>query len=77
MLRAQLRIRVPARIEEHQQRPDVMLRRNRQKGIQPLSESLRILLPKLVLQKHPHRVHADPFGQPQLLIDQLGLNVAA
>ncbi len=48
----------------------MMLRRNRQKLIQPLLEPLRITRPKLVLQKHARRIHPHRLRQPELFIVQ-------
>ena len=68
MLRPQLRIWIPARVEQHEDRPDVMLGRNRQELVDSFLKALRILLPKQIVQKHAHRVHADALSPAQLAV---------
>jgi hypothetical protein len=43
---------------------------DRQKEIQPLRETLGILLPELILQEHTNRIHADALCHPKLSIDK-------
>ena len=63
MLRAELWIRIPAAVEQHQQRLDTCAsRRWSRNSIDPPFEAGGILLPKLIMQEHAHRVHADPLG---------------
>ena len=69
MLRAKMRQRVPAGIEKHKHRPNVMPRRDPQKLVDALLETGRILLPEQIVQKDAHSVHAHRFGPGQFLID--------
>jgi hypothetical protein len=68
---ARLRERVPARIEEHEQRFDLVFRGDLQKLVDPLAVSGGVLAPGQVMQKDAHRVHAQPFGPAQFFIDGL------
>src|SRR5579884_1852167 len=50
MLRTGLRIRVPARIKQHKNRPDMVPAGNGQESIYALAEACLILLPEQVVQ---------------------------
>ena len=69
MLQSEFRLRVPARIEQHKQRLDVVSRGDRKKLINALLESLGIFLPHKVVQEDSHRIHPDFFRPAQLLVD--------
>jgi hypothetical protein len=73
MLRAEARMRIPAGIEEHQQRTNVMLRGDGQKLIKALPEAGGILLPKQIMQKDAHGVHAHRFRPSEFGIDLSGI----
>ena len=73
MLRAQVRRRVPAGVEEHKHRTDVMPRGDRQEPIDALLKTSSILLPEQVVEKDAHGVHADGFGPGQFPFDLLGI----
>ena len=45
--------------------------RNRQKLIQAIEKSARILLPEQIVQEYAHGVEAERFGPPELAIDGL------
>src|SRR5579872_4190714 len=68
MLRPQLRIGIPAGIEENKNGPNMVAGSNFQKTVNPLLESCRILLPEQVVQKHAHGVHAQTLGPCQFFV---------
>ncbi len=76
MLDTQLRVRVPARIEQDEDRLDVVLGGDRQKGVDALLETFRVLFPQLVMQEDAHGVHADAFGIAQFGVDFLRVEAA-
>ncbi len=51
MLRSEFRHRIPAGVEQHKHRPDMMPRRDGKKRIDSLLKSFRILLPTKIVQK--------------------------
>ena len=53
-----VRHRIPDGVEEHEHRPDVVPVGDRHELVHPLEEADRVLLPELVVEEHPHRVHA-------------------
>ena len=69
MLQSEFRLRVPARIEQHKQRLDVVSRSDRKKLIHALLESLRIFLPYQIVQEDSHGIHADVFRPAKFLVD--------
>src|SRR5580698_4493742 len=71
MLKAKLRKWVPARIKKHEQRTNVVLGGNRQKGVDSFLETGSVLLPEEVVQEDPHRVHAQTLSPTQFLVDLL------
>ena len=71
VLLAEMRVGIPARIEEHEQRFDPMLRRDVEELIDPRLVPFGILLPWQVMQEHPHRRHTEPFGPAELLVDRV------
>ena len=73
MLRAKMRSGLPAGIEQHQQRPDVVLGRDAQKYIEPVLKALGIARPELILQEDPHGVHPDRFAHAELFVDKRGI----
>ena len=69
MLQAELGIWIPARIEKHEQRLDVVTRGDREKSVDAILEAGGILLPDQIMKEHAHRVHPHVFGPAQLLVD--------
>ena len=47
--------------------------RDGQELIKPAREVTLVLLPEKIVQKHPHRFHPKRLGQPEFLIDFLGI----
>ncbi len=70
MLRTEVRIGLPAGVEEDQQGFDVVLRGDGEEGVETPFEALGILLPELVLQEDAHGVHADALGHAELFVVQ-------
>src|SRR5258708_39675249 len=62
MLRSQLRIRIPAGIEQHENSSDMVLIRDREVSRYPCFERVLVLLPEQVVQEYAHGVHAEAFG---------------
>ena len=73
VLRAELVGRVPAGIEQDQQRLDVMPGGDRQEGINAFLEARRVLDPQRVMQEDPHGGHAHAFRPTQLAVDLGGV----
>jgi len=73
MLGPQPRVRVPAGIEQYEDGLDMVSGRNPQKHADPLLEAWRVLLPKQIVEEHPHGVHAEPLRPPELEVDPLGI----
>ena len=61
-LRAEVRIRVPAGIEEDEDGADVMSVADLQKCTDAVTKALGVLLPEQVVQEDAHGVHADGLG---------------
>src|SRR5467141_1083067 len=72
-LLAELRIRVPAGIEQNKKRFDVVFRRDLEKGIDTLAKSFRVLLPRKIMEKNAHGVEADGLCPAKLEVDALGI----
>jgi len=70
MLRSKFRVRLPAGIEQHQDRSNVMLCGDGKKRVEAGLESFRILFPELILKKHTDRVHPDRLRHSQLSVIQ-------
>src|SRR5215469_17820061 len=68
MLWAEVRIGLPARVEQDEDGSDVMARCDREEGVETLEEALGILLVELVLQEDAHGIHADGLGQAKLTV---------
>jgi hypothetical protein len=68
-LRAELRHRVPDRVEDHKHRADVMPGGDVQEVANAPPEAYRVLLPQKVVQKNPHRIHTQRLGPGELLFD--------
>ena len=49
----------------------LMLRGDVEEAIDPLAITVGVLLPRQVVQEHPHRRHAETFGPAELLVDRL------
>ncbi len=71
MLFAEVRIRIPTGIEQDEKRLDVVFVCNLKENLNTLLETLRVLLPRKVVEKHSHSVEADGFGPAQFHIDSL------
>ena len=69
MLRAQTRLGIPAGIEQHKQRADVMPQSDGEKGVHAFLKTGCILLPQQVVEKNTHGIHAHRLSPGQLLID--------
>ncbi len=69
MLDAQLRIGIPARIEQHKDRFDVVLGGDIEEDVDALFKAVWILRIKLVVKEDAHGVHANAFGEAQFLVD--------
>src|SRR5690349_19986939 len=68
---AELRIGIPNRVEENEDRLDLELRRNREKVILATLTTLRLMLPQQIVQKDAHRIHAETFSPTESEIDPL------
>src|SRR5215469_7365631 len=68
-LRTEFGPRVPARVEEHEKRTDVVTRGDGKKLIESLTETGGILLPEQIMQEHPHGIHAKAFGPAEFFLD--------
>src|ERR1700682_3001338 len=73
VLRAELRIGVPAGIEENQEWFDAMLCRNTEKCIDTMTETCWVLLPRQIVEEYAHGVEAKRFGPPTFGIYALGI----
>jgi len=73
VLGTEMRIGLPAGVEEHKDGTDMMASGDREEGIEAADEAFGVLLPELVLQKDPHGVHADGFGQTKLTVVERGI----
>src|SRR5258707_10974637 len=73
VLLAELWIGVPAGIEQNEERFDVVLRRNLEKGINALAKPFRVLLPSQIMKKTAHGVEADGLCPTEFEIDALGI----
>src|SRR5947207_2631459 len=62
MLRAEMRQRIPAGVEEDKHRTNVMARGDGQEAVEALLKAGGILLPKQIVQEDAHGVHAEGFG---------------
>ena len=58
-LRAALRIRVPYAVEKHHQRANSVLRGNLQKPVDAIEESLPVITPRQVVQKHANGIETQ------------------
>lgn len=66
-------IGIPAAVEQHEQRADAVRVRDRQERVDAALEAFGILDPELVVEEHAHRVHPDPLGEAEFVIDPLGI----
>ena len=62
MLRAKMRQRVPARVEEYKHWTDVVARGNGEEAVDALLKAGSVLLPEKIVEKDAHSVHAQRFG---------------
>ena len=69
MLNSEFRVWIPARIKQHEERPDVMSEANLQKLIDAFFEAIRILLPYQVVQEYAHRIHPEALRPTQFPVD--------
>jgi hypothetical protein len=70
-------IGIPAGIEQHEERLDVVSRGDVEKAADSFAKACRILLPRQVVQEHRHRLHAESFGPPSSLSIVARSNVSA
>ena len=70
MLRPELRMRIPARVKQHKDWPDVVTRCDGEKSVDALLKSLWILLPEKVVEEDAHGVHTDALGPSQFAVDR-------
>ena len=70
-LLAEMRKRIPARIEENEENANVMSAGNGEKGIDAFLKTGSVLLPKEIVKKHAHGVEADGFGPAEFEVDAL------
>lgn len=68
-LAAGFRQRVPARVEQDEQRLDVLARRDRDELREPAAETRSVGGPQLIVKEHAHGVHPDPLGHAELAGD--------
>ena len=73
MLRAEVRVGLPAGVEEHEERADVVFRGDGEEGVEALLEAVGVLLPELVLEEDAHGVHADGFSEAELTVVDRGV----
>src|ERR1700730_17195686 len=70
-LRSEMRFWIPAGIKQYKDGLDAMTRGYLEEGIHAACESLGVLLPEQIVQKHPHGVHAELLRPSQLQVDPL------
>src|SRR5205085_4647644 len=68
-LLAEFRVRIPDRVKQNEQNPDMVLVRHLKELLQPVDETIRVLLPQKVVQKHSHRIHAEHLSPAKFAID--------
>jgi hypothetical protein len=64
-----VRIGIPDGIEQHEHNPYVVLVGDLQKFIHPVQKTLRILFPQQIVQKYPHRIHAQRLRPTQFPVN--------
>src|ERR1700722_9321657 len=69
MLLSELWIRIPAGVEQHEERLDVVPICNRKKSINPLGETNRVLLPKKIVKKDANRIQANRLRPSEFFVD--------
>ena len=73
MLHTKFRLRIPAGIKQHEQRLDMVARRDLQELIDTFSEPLGIFLPYQIMQEHAHRIHAQVLCPTEFPVDLPGI----
>src|SRR6202022_2706491 len=68
VLRSEMRFWIPAGIKQYKDGLDAMTRGYLEEGIHAACESLGVLLPEQIVQKHPHGVHAELLRPSQLQV---------
>src|SRR6516162_2511529 len=71
MLWTEVRVRIPDRIEEHEERAYVVAGSNLEKGSDAPPEAGGVLLPQQIVQEDAHGVHADGSRPTELEVDPL------
>jgi hypothetical protein len=71
MLLSKMRIRIPTRVKQYEQLPDVMSIRNLQKSVDAFFEARGILLPQKIMEKHAHGIKAYGFCPAQFRVNAL------
>ncbi len=72
-LLAEMRVRVPDAVEQHEQDTDVMAIGDLEKLIHPSKKAVAILLPQEVVDKDSDTVEAQRLGEAQLAVDGRGV----
>ena len=70
VLLAGVRERVPDTVEQHEHHADLVPVGRGQELLDPLEESLRVLLPEQVMQEDPDAVEAQALGPAELAVDR-------
>ena len=73
MLGTELRVRLPAGIEENEERADVVFRGDGEEDVDSITKAFGILLPKEVVEEDAHGVHAEALGPAELEVDAFGI----
>src|SRR6516225_3387881 len=69
MLEAQVRQRIPTRVEEHEHGTNVMAPSNGQELFNSLLKANGVLFPKQIVEKNAHRIHAHRFCPAHFFVD--------
>ena len=69
-LTAESGVRIPAGIEQDEQRLDAVMRCDVDELGEAELKALPILNPQLIVKEHPHRVEPDQSSHPKLLVDE-------
>ena len=73
MLRPEPGVRIPAAVEQDEDRANPVTRGDGEEAVDALLEPGRILLPGEVVEEHAHRVHPELLGPAELAVDRGGI----
>ena len=73
MLWAEVRVRLPAGVEENEDGADVMARGDGEEGVEAMVEAVWVTGPELVLEEDAHGVHADGFSEAEFAVVDRGV----